>query len=313
MLAAGNWLRMAGRSHRGPLPTADDSLNQLVVQVDRHVRHLAQEIGERNVSRRPAELARAADYIEAELTGDGYLVRRQPYEVPGIACSNLEVEIRGKVRPNEIVVVGAHYDTVAHSPGANDNGSGVAGLLALAHLFARSQPGRTLRFVAFVNEELPYAHTPLMGSRVYARRCRERGENVVAMLCLETIGYYSDQPGSQHYPPMLKRLFPAKANFIAFIGNTRCGRLVRHAVAEFRGREKFPCQGASLPECLSDISRSDHWSFWQEGYPAVMVTDTANFRGPHYHTPGDTADKVDMERTARVIRGLHGVIESLVR
>ncbi len=303
--------RMPGRSYRGPLPSPNERLRELASELRRHVTHLAEKIGERNVRRRPAELARTAEYIAVELAAAGYDVRHQEYDVDGTTCVNLEVELRGTTKPDEIVVIGAHYDSVADCPAANDNGSGIAAVLCLARTFAGSRPDRTLRFVAFVNEEAPYAHTELMGSWVYARRCRTRGEQVTAMLSLETIGYYSDVPGSQKYPPLLGLLYPSAGDFIAFVGNTRYGRLVRQVVQAFRQNEQFPSQGGALPEAMSDIGRSDHWPFWQEGYPALMVTDTAPFRYQHYHTPEDTVDKIDFEKTARVVRGLESVVRAL--
>ncbi len=302
---------MPGKSHRGPLPPQDDRLLALASELHRHVAYLADEIGERNVRYRPCELAQTAEYIEAELADAGYSVKRQEYDVGGTICVNLEVEIPGTTKTDEIVIIGAHYDSVADCPAANDNGSGIAAVLCLARAFSDSQNDRTLRFVAFVNEEEPYAHTEQMGSWVYARRCRERGEKVTAMLTLETIGFYSDEPGSQKYPAPLGLLYPSTGNFIAFVGNTRYGQLVRQVVRAFRQNEQFPSQAGAMPEVMSDIGRSDHWPFWQEGYPALMVTDTAPFRYAHYHTPEDTVDKIDFERTARVVRGLQSVIRTL--
>jgi Zn-dependent M28 family amino/carboxypeptidase len=293
------------------LPPADERLVRLSTELRLHVRHLAEEIGERNVSQRPRELARSADYIEGELAEAGYEVRRQAYEVAGVTCSNLEVEIPGAARTDEVVVIGAHYDTVAGSPGANDNASGVAALLALARKFSGFPADRMLRFVAFVNEEAPYAHTERMGSWVYARRCRQRGEKVTAMLSLETIGYYSDALGSQRYPPLVGLLYPSRGNFIAFVGSTRYAALARQVVGAFRRSEPFPSQGGALPEAVAAIGRSDHWPFWQEGYPALMVTDTAPFRYPHYHMPQDTVDKIDFEKTTRVVRGLGSIVAAL--
>jgi Zn-dependent M28 family amino/carboxypeptidase len=306
-------MRMPGRSHRGPLPPPDDRLVRLSKELRLHVRHLAEEIGERNVSQRPRELARAADYIEGELAGAGYEVHRQAYEIAGVTCSNLEVEIPGAANAGDIVIIGAHYDTVPGSPGANDNGTGVAALLALARKSSGFPADRTLRFVAFVNEEAPYAHTERMGSWVYAGRCRERGEKVTAMLSLETIGYYSDAPGSQRYPPLVGLLYPSRGDFIGFVGSTRYAALLRQVVAAFRRSEPFPSQGGALPEAVAAIGRSDHWPFWQEGYPALMVTDTAPFRYPYYHTPDDTVDKIDFQKTARVVRGLGNVVAALTR
>lgn len=313
-LAAGwHLFRMPGRSFRGPLPAAHESLLERAGDLQRIVSHLADDIGERNVRFKPNELARTAEFIESQFTSLGYTVGRQEYEVEGVGCVNLDVEIRGATVPDEIVIVGAHYDSVANCPAANDNGSGVAAVLNLARHFRSIPVDRTLRFVAFVNEEEPYAHTMNMGSWVYARRCRERDERITAMLSLETIGYYSDEPESQSYPPPVGFLYPSVGNFIAFVGNSRYGNLVRQVVRTFRQYEQFPSQAGAMPDAMSDIGRSDHWPFWQEGYPALMVTDTASFRYPHYHTPEDTTDKIDFERTARVVRGLERVITELAR
>ncbi len=300
-----------GKSYRGELPPADANLIALADELRRDVTRLAVDIGERNVRRCPRQLNRAAECIDAEFAAAGLSAKRQEYEISGCSCCNLEVEMTGAICPAEIVIVGAHYDTVLYSAGANDNTTGIAAILALARRFAARRTGRTLRFVAFVNEEMPYAHTEQMGSRVYARRCRQRNENVVAMLSLETIGYYDDTPGSQKYPPPLSLFYPSQGNFIAFVGNLASRRLVRASLSAFRQNEPFPSEGAALPEIIPRIDASDHASFWAEGYPAIMVTDTANFRYPHYHTPEDTIDKIHFERTARVVRGLEKVVATL--
>lgn len=303
---------MPGRSYRGALPPADEALASLAEELRQDVSRLAVDIGERNLRDRPRELAQAADWIEAKYKAAGLATGRQEYEVLGTVCCNLDAEIPGKTRPEEIVIVGAHYDTVPGTRGANDNTSGVAATLALARRLARCKTARTLRFVEFVNEEKPYAHSEQMGSRVYARRCRERGENVTAMLSLETIGYYDDAPGSQKYPRPLGLLYPSTGNFIAFVGNLASRELVREMVAAFRKNEQFPSEGGAFPALVPRIGDSDHASFWHEGYPAIMVTDTANFRYPYYHTPEDTIDKINFDRLARVVRGLAKVIEALV-
>ena len=213
---------------------------------------------------------------------------------------------------HQIVVVGGHYDSVAGCPGANDNGTGVAATLALAQAFASRKLSRTLRFVAFVNEEPPYFQTEQMGSLVYARACRARGEKIVAMLSLETIGYYRDEPGSQQYPFPIGFLYPKTGNFIAFVGNTASRRLVKKVTASFRRQVQFPAESGAFPSALPGIGWSDHWAFWQMGYPALMVTDTAPFRYPYYHTPHDTPDKVDYEPFTRTTAGLALVVEELV-
>ena len=305
-------IRMPGTSYQGELPAPDESLKSLGDELRREVQHLAVDIGERNVLNRPKQLVQAADYIEAQFTAAGYEVKLQEYEVSNTKCCNIEAEIPGKTRPREIVVVGAHYDTVVGTPGANDNTSGVAGTLALARRFSRLKNDRTVRFVAFVNEEPPYFQTDYMGSRVYARRCRQLGDNIVAMLSLETLGWYDDTPDSQNYPPPFGLLYPSTGNFIGFIGNTASRDLVRRAIGTFRQSEQFPSEGAAVPEAIPGVGLSDQWAFWQEGYPALMVTDTAMFRYPYYHEPDDTIDKVDFDRMARVVRGLEKVVAELV-
>jgi Zn-dependent M28 family amino/carboxypeptidase len=300
---------MPGRSHRGPLPARTARQSDLAAQLERDIVALAVTIGERNVARY-AELKRAADYIEKELSAAGP-VRRHTYTASGKPCDNLEVEIRGTSSPEQIVVVGGHYDSVFGCAGANDNASGTAGVLALARSLARSAPAKTLRFVAFVNEEPPHFRTPEMGSRAYATRCRERKEDVVAMLSLETIGFFSDAEGSQHYPSPLGMFYPSTGNFIAFVGNLASGSLVRRCVRLFRERAAFPSEGAAVPGFLPGVGWSDHESFWEAGYPGVMVTDTAPFRYPHYHLEGDTPDKIDYDRCARVVDGVEQVVRGL--
>lgn len=283
-------------------------------ELRRDVVVLGGEIGPRNAVTEYTNLCRAADFIETSFREMGYEVRRQDYEpdhwaMRGKPCRNLEVEIRGTAKPDEIVVIGAHYDTEMSCPGANDNGSGVAALLALARRFQGQACGRTVRFVAFANEEPPFFWTSRMGSMVYAAACRARRENIVAMMSLETLGYYSDAPGSQHYPSrMFGWLYPTTGNFISFIGNVRSRGLVERVLLSFRRHARFPSEGAALPGLISGVGWSDHWSFWMHGYSGVMVTDTAPFRYAHYHTAEDTPDKLDYDRFAVVVEGLRGVV-----
>jgi hypothetical protein len=301
---------MPGKSFRGPLPPLGERELALRDALRRDVEVLAAEIGERNVPHHPA-LAAAADFVEQSFTSAGLRVSRQEYRVGDEPCHNLEVEIAGGERAGEIVVVGAHYDSVFGSPGANDNGSGVAATLALAREFAGRKPARTLRFVAFANEEPPYFLSDDMGSLVYAKRCRERAERVVAMLSLETIGYYSDEGSTQQYPAPLSFFYPSTGDFLAFVGNVSSRALVREAIGSFRRHASFPSEGGAVPGDIPGVGWSDHWSFWQQGYPAIMLTDTAPFRYPHYHTRDDTPDKLDYDRLARVVAGLAGVVADL--
>ena len=304
-------IRMPGKSYRGPMLPLTTQETELRDELRRGVEKLAGEIGERNVWRHRA-LAAAADFLEGSLAKSGYEACRQGYEAAGVTCYNIEAEIQGSDRADEIVIIGAHYDSVEGSPGANDNATGAAAVIALAHLFAGEKTSRTLRFVEFVNEEPPYFRSSQMGSVVYARHCRKRGEKIVAMFSLETIGYYSDEKGSQKYPCPFGLIYPSTGNFIGFVGNTLSGRLVRDAVASFRHHTKYPSEGGALPGIIPGIDLSDHWAFWQEGYPGVMVTDTALFRYPYYHARGDTPDKVQYDRLARVVAGLGRVIADIV-
>jgi hypothetical protein len=304
-------IRMPGQSYRGPLEPLGPGEPALRDQLRADVEMLANQVGDRS-ARRPSGLSAAADRIEAALVEPGLVPQRQTFNVDGVAYVNVTAEIAGRRRPTDIVVLGAHYDSVSFTTGANDNASGVAAMLALARIFASKHPGATLRFVAFANEEPPYFQTPAMGSLVYAKACQQRGERVLAMLSLETIGFYSDATASQKYPPPLSLFYPSSGNFIGFVGDRSSADLVRRVVNTFRSTTRFPCEGAALPSGLPGVGWSDQWSFWQVGYPAVMVTDTAPFRYPHYHTRADTPDKLDYERMARVVTGLERVVEDLV-
>lgn len=275
------------------------------------VQTLAGDIGERNTIRY-AQLNAAAEFIENSFSKAGLKPRRDTYELNGHACHNIEVEIPGK--SPEVVLIGAHYDSVFGAPGANDNGSGVAAVLALARRFAGKAGQRTLRFAAFVNEEPPYFLSSKMGSYVYAQRCKQRGDRIIAMISLETIGYFSDAPNSQSYPaPGLGAFYPKIGNFIGFVGNVGSRGLLRRTISIFRGQKKIPSQGAALPGFIPGVSWSDQWSFWQHGYSAIMITDTAPFRYPHYHLSTDTPDKLDYDRFALVVSAMEAVIVDLTR
>lgn len=314
ILAAGGfvvWMtRMPGVTFSGPLAPLTAEEIGLHDNLKRHVEELAGRIGERNLFE-PRALDQAAGYVERIWREQGYGVASQEYQVATRTVRNLEIELPGSSRPGEVVVVGAHYDSVMNCPGANDNGSGTAAVLELARLLRDQRLARTVRLVAFVNEEPPYFQTGNMGSLVYARRARERGEDIVAMLSVETIGYYSDVPGSQRYPFPFSLIYPREGNFVGFVGNAASRPLVRRAVRAFRDRDRFPSEGVAAPGWITGIGWSDQWAFWQAGYPALMVTDTAVFRYPHYHRRSDTPEKVDYDRLARVVAGLAQVVADL--
>jgi len=268
-----------------------------------HVSHLAIEIGPRNVFR-PDALHAAADYIRSVWAAQNYQVHSQYYQAMGVKSENLEVSRRGKTRPEEIILIGAHYDTVRSSPGADDNASGIAALLELSRLFATAETKRTLRFVAFVNEEPPFFFWSQMGSGVYAEAARARSENIRLMISLEMLGSYSDQPGSQSYPPLLRHFYPDRANFIAMVSNRASRQELQQLVTAFKSRSAFPVESLATFEIIPGVAWSDHISFWRAGYPAIMVTDTAFYRNAAYHTADDTPEKLNYPAMARVVEGL---------
>jgi len=276
----------------------------------RHVQRLAGEIGERNVLVPPA-LRAAEQYIRESFEALGYAVVGQSMSRQGVTSANLEATVPGTDRPGEILLVGAHYDTVPGSPGADDNASAVAALLELARLHRDSPSRRTIRFVAFTNEEPPFFDTGAQGSRMYARAARERGDDIRLMISLEMLGYYRDGPGTQSYPPLFQWFYPDRGNFIALVSNLRSRRHMRRFAAAFRESVDLPLEHAATFSFVPGASWSDHLSFWRNGYHAFMVTDTAFFRNPYYHTAGDSPDKLDYARLSDATRGLSGALGKL--
>ena len=268
-----------------------------------HVVDLAGSIGEHNIYH-PEALNAAAAYITGQWRQQGYSVRKQSYDVQGLECSNLEITCPGKKHGDEVVLIGAHYDSVLGSPGANDNGSGVAALLELSRLFREVRPTVSLRFVAFVNEEPPFFFWGNMGSMVYAKAAKQRVDNIRFMISLETIGCYKTQHGSQSYPPMLKYFYPDTGNFIAFVSNLSSRGIMRHCVKTFTSVSNFPVQSIATLAIVPGVSWSDHLAFWRQGFKAFMITDTAFYRYPYYHTAEDTPDKLNYVPFADMTNGL---------
>jgi Peptidase family M28 len=290
-----------------------DGNDELAKRLNWHVDRLAGLIGPRHVGR-PAALFAAATLIEREFAEAGYSVARQSYLAGGVEVANLILEIRGTDSADEILVVGAHYDTVPSTPGADDNASAVAVLIEVARLMRRWRPRRSVRFVAFPCEEPPHFYTAEMGSQVHARSCRERGDRLVGMLCLEMVGFYTSELGVQRLPPGIPRFlrwaFPRRGDFLAAVGNLRSWRLLRRFRRGFKRATRFPLFSIVLPELIHDIRRSDNSSFWDQGYPALMLTDTSYLRNANYHLATDTPETLDYERMAEVTMGvLGGVVE----
>ena len=309
-VAALFWYMVAvpGRTWSSALPPLSDEDRALGERLQGHVGAIASS--EHNVWSAD-QLEAAALHIEASLRQAGYEVQLEKYRSGGAAVRNVLADLKGGARVGEIVIVGAHYDSVRGAPGANDNGSGVAAVLELAHALRDWKPDHTWRFALFVNEEPPFFMTDEMGSDLHARGARAREERIVAMFSLETIGYYSDEPGSQHYPLPFSFFYPDQGNFIAFVANLRSRELLHQTISGFRAKAEFPSEGIAAPAFIPGVDWSDQRSFWAQGYRALMVTDTALYRYPWYHTPRDTPDKVDYERLARVTRALERTFHTL--
>ncbi|WP_455209920.1 M28 family peptidase [Kaarinaea lacus] len=272
-------------------------------ELQRHVRHLAVDIGERHIHL-PARLQQAGDYIRQTWENQDYQVTPYAYLAKGVESVNYEISLPGESNPEEIILIGAHYDSVPGCPAANDNGSGIAALLELSRCMRHCRPAATVRFVAFVNEEPPFFYWGNMGSMIYARLAKQRGDKIRYMVSLETIGYYSNQSNSQRYPPVIKYFYPNTGNFIAFVSNLRSRAVMHKAVKTFKAESDFPIEHIATLAAVPGVSWSDHLSFWRQGYKAFMVTDTAFYRYPYYHTPMDTYEKLNYPCFTHMCAGL---------
>jgi hypothetical protein len=262
-------------------------LADLLENLTTHIETLATAIGERN-HKRYRELDDAARYIESAFRDAGCEPRAQEYTARGQRFRNIEVEFRADNDRAGILVIGAHYDTEHGSPGANDNASGIAAVIEIARALQNVKVQRTLRLVAFVNEERPFLRTPKMGSYVYAEACRLNNDRIDGMISLETIGFKSEKQRLS----LAGLLMPSRGDFIAVVGNRRSRELTRACDWMLHRPSGLPIQSRSLPGLLPGVKSSDHWSFWKQGFPAVMITDTAPLRYPHYHRATDTPDKI---------------------
>ena len=277
---------------------------EIAVDLKAHVTMLAGKIGPRDLFlNNAANLKATEQYITAMFKSYGYKVELQEYPVAGVTARNITAIKTGSSLPDESVVVGAHYDTF-NNPGADDNASGVAGMLTLARLLAKTPTARTLKFVAFANEEPPFFRTDDMGSAVWAKAAAERKEKIKAAVILEMIGYYSESPRSQRYPPLIGPFQPNKGNFIAQVSNFN-SRALAHAVdSEFKKNSSLPLVTIVLPSLVPGVDYSDHRNFWKQGYPSVMFTDTSFYRNPNYHKATDTPETLNYEYMTGLIEGL---------
>ena len=286
-------------------------------RLERHVVALAEDFFPRDFTH-PEQLEQAAAYIEAALRESGTRVSSQTVDIGGpdgqyrnvLASFGAE---SGATTSGPRIVVGAHYDAFSELPGADDNASAVAVLLELARLLGAGEaPAIHTELVAYVLEEPPFFRTEQMGSAVHAASLRDAGAEVRAMICLEMVGYFSDQPGSQLLPTSLLRpFFPDRGNFIGIVGNLGGGSLVRRVKRSFRAASTLPVRSLNGPRFIPGVDFSDHLPYWNAGYPAVMITDTAFYRNLAYHTEEDTPDRLDYEKMADVVLGVYQAVMSL--
>jgi Zn-dependent M28 family amino/carboxypeptidase len=281
----------------------DHSQKQMVIEnLRRHVEYLSVKIEDRHLWKE-GSLDKAADYIESVFASSGYAVWHQNYSCYGQSVSNLIAEKTGTDK--EVVIIGAHYDTVPGSPGADDNASAVAGLLELARLNQETSSKKTLVFSAFVNEEPPCFGSPNMGSMVYAKHLKDQRIPVEVMVSLEMIGFFSEER-IQAYPfPGMDLVYPKTGDYIGVVGNFRSSRYVSFLKKGIRKHSNIKVKSLTAPEFFGGINLSDNYSFWQHGYRAVMITDTSFFRNRHYHQLTDTIDTLDFDKIAEVVKGLH--------
>lgn len=285
---------------------SQQAVEHLAKALESHVYKLAHEIGERNIQKYD-RLDEAAEYIIEQFRSFGYNVEFQSYNLLDKTVRNIIAARIGVKKPTEIVIAGAHYDSCMN-PGADDNASGVAGLIELARFMSDKETQKTIRFVSFVNEKPPFYKTDNMGSRVYAKEAKRKGEDIKACLIMDMIGYYSDKVSSQRYPPFFRIFYPNKGNFIIVVGNLKSGRLVKKVVSSFKNHSQFPIESVVTFQFVPGVEFSDHWSFWQEGYPAALITDTGFYRNPHYDSSSDTFEKLNYESMAEAVKGLSAVL-----
>jgi Zn-dependent M28 family amino/carboxypeptidase len=301
------------------MPSVEPSLEErkaieqhLVLHVDR----LAGLIGPRTLGK-PKTIQATVGYLHAQWESMGFEVTEERFDALGDQATNLVVIQAGSRAPDQVIVLGAHYDTVPSTPGADDNASAVAVLLEVSRLLKDYVGSRTIRYVAFACEEPPYFNVDAMGSQFHARQSALRGDKILGMLCLEMVGYFRDEVGSQRVPSsiprFLHRFFPKRANFLAAVGNLQSLKLAYGFRRGFKRGTRLPLFSICLPEKISEIRLSDNSSFWDQGYPALMLTDTSFLRNPNYHLATDTPDTLDYSRMTDVTLGVASATRRLLR
>ena len=286
-------------------------IRQTKQRLQDHLHALTVNIGERSV-RVPENLEKTAAYITSFYQDIGVAVESQAYSYAELPLDNIVAEIAFRADPKHRFLIGAHYDSVSGTVGADDNASAVAVQLEVARHLAEQKGTNTLdlavKFVSFALEEPPVYGTRHMGSRVYAKMARTQKEKIDGMICLEMVGYTCKESGCQHYPfPLMFMGYPKQGNFIGIVNNFKSRGFARGLVEQFQKNQQLPVVKLTVPFngwIMPAVRLSDHASFWDQGFKAVMLTDSAFFRNPYYHTAADTMDKLDFEFMAEVVESL---------
>jgi len=261
---------------------------------------------------RPDDLDRAAEWAKTKLMASGLLVEEESFGVGDLSYRNLVAHYGAEEGP--VLVIGAHYDVCGEQPGADDNASGVAGLIELARMFGRNQPevAHRIELALWPLEEPPNFRTSAMGSAIHANSLELRGADVRGMISLEMIGYFSDEKGSQSFPaPGMSLLYSSRGDAIVVVGNSSSWWFTRRVKARMAGSAELRVRSMNAPAFVPGVDFSDHLNFWQHGWRAVMITDTAFYRNPNYHKITDTPDTLDYERMAQVVTGVYAAITTL--
>ena len=254
-------------------------------------------------------LNRCADYIADQMRKAGATVEFQDYEAIGRDYRNV-IGRFGQGKPRKIII-GAHYDSCDHTPGADDNASAVAGLLELARMIGTKPPDLEIELVAYTLEEPPFFSSPMMGSAIHAASVADQKDRILGVIVLEMIGYFSDEPGSQTYPlPLMKAFYPGRGNFITVVSRSNQGAWIQEVKTSMKGATPLPVYSFRGPQKLPGIDFSDHRSYWPHDIPSLMVTNTAFYRNTAYHTANDTADRLDYDRMGMVVVGVYEAIQN---
>jgi hypothetical protein len=290
-----------------------DHLPELTHNLYHHVAVLSKEIGSRSL-REYDKINQALNYIEMFLQGICFPYVLQSYRVDGKTFSNVVATLPGNDDPPEAIVIGAHYDTVWNTPGADDNASGVAVLLEMCRALQNYSPGKTIKLVFFTLEEPPIFDTESMGSWIFASDAKARGENIVLMISLDMLGYYNDNEKRQQYPlPLMNLFYSTTPNFIVVAGDTRCRHMVASTADKIRRACHFKVEDLTAPRFFPGIKLSDNLSFWKMGYKALIITDTGFYRNPNYHTDSDTIDTLNFDKMTSLCEGLVAMTKDLSR